>query len=191
LVGGVEGGDAAGVEFAFEVGGEGGQVGRGRDRMEDGGGGEDLADLGEVVGVIGTEVNASPGLECSVGQGRESWVDEAVASVFFLGPRVGEVDVEDVDGARGQEVFDEVAAFDADAAEVGQAEAAAFFVEFPDAPQESFDAEEVAVRVLGGVFDEEGGVTAAQFDFEGLGFGKEPGQVESFQDGGRVVEEGG
>ena len=72
---------------------------------------------------------------------------------------------------------------DAHAAQIGQPDAATLAVQFLDAAEKAFDADEILFRMPPGVFDEERGVAAAEFHFQRLRFGKQFRQLERLDDG--------
>ena len=138
--------------------------------------------LFEIIGVVGAEIDYAAGLQDSLGNLGEAFVDETVLEMFSLGPGVGKIDVQGGCGFGRHEIFQKIAGFDAHAAKVGEAGAAAFAVEFADPSAETFDADEVAFGMRRGVAEEEGGVAAAEFDFEGLGLREKGGEIERFED---------
>lgn len=52
----------------------------------------------EIVAVVGSKVDFAIWREDGVGKVRKAVVDEAVASMFPFGPRVGEIDMQRCDG---------------------------------------------------------------------------------------------
>jgi len=75
--------------------------------------------------------------------------------VSGFGPGVRAEEVEARDGCRGEEVFDGVLAFESEDFGIGESESVDVFAGAADATEESFDAEEVAFRVVFCHFDEE------------------------------------
>ncbi len=62
-------------------------------------------------------------------------------------------------------------------------------VQFADATQQAFDADEVAVWIPGGVFRQERSVTAAEFHFQWLRAGKKIIEPQAFKNGRQVVDQ--
>lgn len=169
-------------KFGFEVGKNGTEFFRGFDGAKIFCGGEDGFHLFEIVRVVGAEVNDAAGLQDTLGDFCEAFVDETVFEMLSLGPGVGKINVQGGRGFGGYEIFQKISRLDAHAAEVREAGAAAFAVELADASAEAFDTDEVALGMGGGVVEEEGGVAAAEFDFEGLVFWKIFRDVQRFED---------
>lgn len=166
LIGCALGGDAALVEATFEIGGDVGERGGCVDGNESRIAGEDFQHLSEVIGVIRAQV-ANPLVdEDARHEFGEALVGEAVAAVFALGPWVREIEMQRGGGTEGKQVFQEVGGFDPYQAQVGEAGAAGFAVEFAQASEEAFDGEEVSFRMCCGPARHEGAVAAAQFHFE-------------------------
>ena len=140
------------------------------ERGVDGGGG-----LFEVRGVVRFEEEFSVGGERLVNGAEDFRLDEAFPCVAFLGPWVREEEVEPGGAAGWQEPAEGVAAFEAEDADIGDAESVCAAADFGDATAESFDAEEIAFREACRHFEEEGAVAAADIDFEGAGGVREDG----------------
>jgi len=171
--GGAEGGDALAVEIALEIGDECGEVGRSFYRREEGAGGEDGLHLRKVIGVVGAQVNDAAGRKGLMGKRGKLLVDEAVFAMFALGPWIGEINVEGGRRLAGEKPFQHIGRFDADGADIGQIGALAFAFEFSEAAKEALDADEIALRMRGGVLTQERTVAAAKLNFQGLRRGKE------------------
>ena len=104
----------------------------------------------------------------------------------FLRPRVGKINVQRGHRARRQKILQKIRRLYPHAAQIRQPGAPALAVQFADAAQQPFDADEIPVRMPPRVFDEKRSVAAAQFHFQRLWFWKKLRQVQPFDDGNAV-----
>lgn len=101
----------------------------------DGGGG-----FFEVRGVVRFEEEFAVGGERLVNGAEDFRLDEAFPCVAFLGPWIREEEVEAGSAAGGKEPAEGVAAFEAEHADIGEAEPVRAAADFGDAAAETFDA---------------------------------------------------
>ena len=189
LVSGAQRLDAARLEFPLEIGEQGGYFLRGRDFAKVGPRLKDLLHLLKVGWVIGSKVNGPAGGESLPGEGGKALVHQPVPPMPALGPGVGEIKVQGGGGVGWQQVFEEIAGFEADAAQVGQARLPTFAVELPNSSQEPFHTDQIAFGVPAGVLDQEGAIPAAQLNFEGLNARKQLREINPLEDGPQLVDE--
>ena len=156
----------------FEVGGGvkkgvGGPVEAGELVLAGGKAGEGVFEVGLVVGF--EEEFATEGEDAGEAFEEFTLVDEAAGGVAFLWPRVGAEQVQAGHAGGGQEPADGVGAFKAHDAGVGELLVVDLARGFDHAAEHALDAEEVALRVLGGHAGEEGAVATAEIDFQRAG----------------------
>ena len=111
--------------------------------------------------------------------------------MLLLRPRIGKINMQRRRALRRQQKFQKVGRLDADTARVRESAAPSLFIELLDASQQPLDADEIFAGILPRVFDEERRVAAAEFHFKRLRFGEKFRQLDSFQNGGQFVEQGG
>ena len=129
--------------------------------------GEGVFEVGLVVGL--EEEFAAVGEDAVEAVEEFALVDETTGDVAFLGPGIGAEEVEAGDAGGGEEPADGVGAFEAHDAGVGKLLVVDLAGGFDDAAEHALDAEEVALRVLGGHAGEEGAVATAEIDVQGSG----------------------
>lgn len=181
--------DPARLKFALEIGEQRGEVRRRADFAKVRPRPKDLLHLLKVGWVVGSKVNGPAGCESLPGQGGEPVIDQSVSPMAALRPGVGEIKVQGGGGVGWQQVFEEIAGFEADAAQVGQARLPPLAVELPNSSQEPFHTDTIAFGVAAGVLDKEGAIPTAQLDFQGLDAGKQLRQINPFEDGPQFVDE--
>ena len=150
---------------------------------------KDIEHLIEIILIVRPQINDAAGrqrLPCERG---EAFVDQAKLPVLLLRPRIGKINVQRPRAARRQKKLQQIRALDADAAHVGEIQAATLAIHLVDAAHETFHAEEVGLWIQPRVFDEERGVAAAKFHLQRLGHGKEFRDVHPFEDGFKLVNE--
>lgn len=108
--------------------------------------------------------------------------------MFGFWPGVGEVDMQCGHGVGREQVAQEVGCFDPDGAQIGQGQTPAASVDFTDAAEEAFDADEVVAGSQPRGFHQESSVAAAELHLEGLRMVEKGVEVEGSDDGGQVVE---
>ena len=74
--------------------------------------------------------------------------------VFFLRPRIGEIDVQHRHRMRREQIFQEIGRFDTHAAQIRQSGATALAIQLAQSAQQAFDANEILFRVSPGLFDQ-------------------------------------
>ncbi len=171
------------LKIALEVRDDLGEFSRGFDGAEKRAGGENGLHLGEVIGVVGAQIDRAARRKGRMGEGRKARIDEAVPAVFALGPGIGKINVEGGNRARGEKPFEKIGGFNAKGADVGETRALAFALELAQAAQKPLDAEKIPIRMKRGILREKGAVAAAKLDFQRLACGKETGQVQPLGDG--------
>lgn len=186
-----QGGDAAGVEAAFEIGDDGAEfLGRFKGMEQGTCGGEDGGHLAEIIRIVSAQIDDATRGEGLAGDFGKAGIDEAIFAMFAFGPWVGEIDMDGASGIARQQVFQKIGGFDAHSAEIGEGGAAGLAVELAEAAKQAFDAQKIALVMQFGVIDKERTIAAAQFDFERLGLRKHFRQIQSFQDGSDGVNQG-
>ena len=143
----------------------------------------------EIRGVIGTEMDDAIGKENAPDKFGEVFVDEPVAAVFVFRPRVGEINVYGIKGVIGQEVLEEIPRFKTEEVEIGEFSASAFFIEFAYAAEQTLDADEIFFRMSRGPFQKKPAITTANFQFGGMGHGKEFLQPQRFGHGFKLMQQ--
>ena len=90
---------------------------------------------------------------------------------------------------RRQEILQKIRRFNAHAAQIRQPGAAALAVQFAEPAQQSLDPDEIPFRMPPGIFDQERGIAAAEFDFQRLRFGKQLRQIQPLDDGCKLDDQ--
>jgi len=182
---GVLGGDALLIEMGFEIGLEGEQGVGFAGGAEGGLGVADFDHLFEVRDVVGADEEDAAGLQGACGETGEAVVDEAAFPVPALGPWIREIDMDRREGSGRDHPFEHIGRFEAQYAEITQAEAASLAINLAEATEQTFDSDEVVFRILGGVAQQEGSVTGPEFEFDGGAGSEEGGKIEALEDVGR------
>lgn len=139
----------------------------------------------EVFVVIGLEEELAARFEDVEDGGEELGLNEAAAVMPGLRPRVRAEQVEAGDGGLRQQPFDGVAAFEAEEPDVREASFFDVLANLADAAEEALDAEEIALRVVGGEVEQERTVAAAEVDLQWPGAGEEFGFLQPAEIVGR------
>jgi len=126
----------------------------------------DSQHLAEVLGVVGFEEEFAAGLERFAEIGGEGGVEEAARVVAAFGPGIREQEVGGPDRGGAEEVTDGVGRFEPEDPDVGQGGACGSTAGFPDAAEQAFDAEEVALGELRGAREEERAFPRTEIDFD-------------------------
>ena len=136
--------------------------------------GEVLFHPGPVVVVVGDDAQLRAGRQYAQALGEELVLDHAPAVVACFGPRVGEIEVDDLHGMIGHAPADKLAGIGAEHADIGYRGA-------PDAVggvhvelAGVLDAEEVGMGLGGGTLNEERPFARADLDLERARWVREP-----------------
>ena len=149
-------------------------------------------DLGEIVQIVGGDVDGAGGRQAPVERGDKRGLKEAPGMVAAFRPGVGKEDVVGGDGLGGDQFFDEVAGLDLEEADIGAGVGVALAGHLVEADQLALDAEKVVLGALAGGPEEEAAFAAADVDFQGAGrAGEKRGPRERVQPVGGLVKRGG
>ena len=139
--------------------------------------------------MVGSEIDRPAERKRAPCDCRKPLIDEPVPPMASFGPRVREIKVQGGGRVVRDQVFEEIGAFEADPAQVGQTRLPPFAVKLSDSSQKPLHADEIPLGMPPGVFDKEGTIPAAQLDFQGLGARKQPGRVNPFEDGPQFIDQ--
>ena len=103
--------------------------------------------LREIVVVVRAQINHATRGERGLGDFRKLFIDEPVFVVPFLRPRVREINVQRGHRLGWQQIGQKIRRLDAHAAQVRQPGTAAFAIQFAQAAEQPFHADEIALRM--------------------------------------------
>jgi hypothetical protein len=89
------------------------------------------------------------------------------------------------EGSGRDHPFEHIGGFEAQHAEIAQAQAASLAINLAEATEQTFDSDEVVFRILGGVAQQEGSVTGPEFELDGGAGSEEGGEIKALEDVGR------
>src|ERR1017187_5358989 len=182
----MQGGDSLRIEFTLEVRDDFRQLHRRFHAFKFLRRTKNILHLLEIYRVIRPQINYAIRRERGAGELGKTFVDEPQPVMFFLRPRIGEINMQCGRRVRRQQVLQEIRGLDADAAQVGQSGATAFAVEFLDATQQPFDPNVILLWIAPGIFNEKRGIATTEFNFQRPAFRKQPGQGERLNDGTKL-----
>src|SRR5688572_8220319 len=105
-------------------------------------------------------------------------------------PGIGKINVQRHDRLPGKKIFQEIGGFDANRPQILQTSPLSFFVDLSQPAQEAFHPEKIMFRMQLGVFGNKRPIARAQFYFHGLFLYEQFADVDSFDNGMNLVDQG-
>lgn len=181
--------DAACMKFTLEIGQQFGQFPGRFDFFKFFSGIKHFRHLGKIGRIVGAEKNLATRRESGAGQRGKPLIDKPIFMVPLFGPGIGKINMDGRGTVQRQKILQKIGGFDADAAEVLKAGAAAFAVEFCNAAEQPFNPDKICFGMLPRQFDKERGIAATELDFKRLRLWEKGAQGERLDDGTQLDDQ--